>query len=69
MLSLEIKCQDAEALQNLLYNSHQIEIPVIPYNGKVYIRYSINGFNTPSDLDVLYDALKAIKSEGRLVFS
>ena len=33
----------------------------------VYMRYSINGFNTVADLDTLYNALEAIKKEGLLI--
>ncbi len=68
MLSLQIGCKDPEGLQTLLYDVYRIEIPVIPFDGKVYIRFSINGFNTPSDLDALYEALKKIRSEGKLLF-
>jgi isopenicillin-N epimerase len=67
MLSLEIKCSEPEALQNLLYEKYGIEIPVIPFNSKVYIRYSINAFNTSADLDKLYEALKEIKAENKLL--
>jgi isopenicillin-N epimerase len=67
MLSLQIRCNNPEALQNLLYDKYRIEIPVIPFENKVYIRYSINGFNTSSDLDKLYAALKQILSEGQLL--
>ena len=33
----------------------------------VYLRYSINAFNTVADLDTLYHALEAIKKEGILI--
>ena len=33
----------------------------------VYMRYSINAFNTVADLDTLYNALEAIKKEGLLI--
>ncbi len=66
MLSLRINCKDPEALQNVLYNKYRLEIPVIPYEGNVYLRFSINGFNSTSDLDALYEALNKIQSEGQL---
>ncbi|MBL7901925.1 MAG: aminotransferase class V-fold PLP-dependent enzyme [Bacteroidia bacterium] len=65
MLSLQIRCNNPEALQTLLYDKYHIEIPVIPFENKVFIRFSINGFNTSSDLDKLYEALKQIKAEGQ----
>lgn len=67
MLSLQIGCSDPVGLQTLLYEKYRIEIPVIPFDGKVYIRYSINGFNSSSDLDKLYEALKQIQAEGKLL--
>ena len=33
----------------------------------VYMRYSINAFNSVADLDTLYNALEAIKKEGVLI--
>ena len=37
------------------------------HDDKVYIRYSINGFNEQKDLDTLFDALKDIISKGTLI--
>lgn len=65
MLSLPIRCNNPEALQNLLYDTYRIEIPVIPFENKVYIRFSINGFNVPSDLDKLHEALHHTKAQGQ----
>jgi hypothetical protein len=33
----------------------------------VYLRYSINAFNTVENLDALYNALVAIQKEGNLL--
>ena len=33
----------------------------------VYMRYSINAFNTEAQLDTLYKALEEIKREGKLL--
>ncbi|MFN0031201.1 MAG: aminotransferase class V-fold PLP-dependent enzyme [Flavobacteriales bacterium] len=60
MCSLEVKGHDPIALKQKLYNEYRIEIPVMPHEGKVYIRYSINVFNTQDDLDELYEALQKI---------
>lgn len=32
----------------------------MPLNGQVYLRYSMNAYNTKEDLDVLYRALEDI---------
>ena len=67
MLSLEINCAEPEKLQKTLFDQYKIEIPVMRHGSKVFIRYSINAFNSQADLDALYNALKAIKSEGNLI--
>ena len=47
-------------LKELLYTKYNIQIPVMPLNGSVYIRYSINAYNSQEDLEVLYQAIAAI---------
>lgn len=61
MFSIEIKTAEPEKLQQTLYQKYKIEIPVMPHGDKVFLRYSINAFNTQEDLDTLYDALIDIK--------
>lgn len=67
MLSLPVPCAEPETLQKTLYEKYKIEIPVIPFEGRVYIRYSINGFNTLADLDHLHQALQEICQQGHLI--
>jgi isopenicillin-N epimerase len=62
MFSCEIKTKNPQALHDLLYQKYQIQIPVMPHGDKVYIRYSINAFNTQEDLNQLFGALKEIQS-------
>lgn len=67
MCSLSITCPDPVALQDLLYDKYKIEIPVMPHGDKVFIRYSINGYHTQKDLDILFEALEEIKSTTELL--
>lgn len=60
MCSMQINTPAPEKLQRLLYEKYKIEIPVMRQDDKVYIRYSINAFNSEKDLDTLYDALEDI---------
>lgn len=64
MASLEIKTSNPFQLKKKLYDEFKIEIPVMPHNDKVYIRYSIQAFNTQADLDHLYGALETLISTG-----
>ena len=67
MLSIPVRTPDPEGLQKLLFEKHKIEVPVMPHNNDVYLRYSINAFNRDEDLDNLYDALNTIQQEGVLL--
>lgn len=67
MCSLAIDCPDPVALQDLIYEKYQIEIPVMPHNEMVFIRYSINGYHTQDDLDKLFEALREVKKTTNLL--
>lgn len=60
MASIPIRTKKPMELKELLYEKYKIQIPVMPLNDNVYIRYSINAYNSQEDLDVLYKALSAI---------
>ncbi len=67
MFSIPIKTADPMKLQRHLFTEYKIEIPVMPHNAAVYLRYSINAFNTQNDLDRLYNAIKEIKQKTNLI--
>lgn len=67
MCSLSIACPDPVALQDLLYEKYKIEIPVMPHNDMVFIRYSINGYHTQADLDKLFVALEDVRNSTNLL--
>ena len=39
------------------FNAYKIEVPVMPHGDNVFLRYSIQAFNTQNDLDKLYNAV------------
>ncbi len=63
MLSVKINAKEPEQLQKVLFDKFRIEIPVMRHGNDVYIRYSINAFNSQEDLDKLYDALCHLKNQ------
>ena len=67
MASIQIKTEEPVKLKELLFEKYKIEIPVMPLNGKVYLRYSINGYNSQQDLDILYKALQEILETTNLI--
>ena len=67
MASVPVKTDNPQELKDLLYDKYKIQIPVMPLNGDFYIRYSINGYNSQEDLDVLYIALQNIIETTNLI--
>jgi len=61
MGSIPVRCENPMELKQILYNEYQIEIPVMVQNGQVYIRYSINAFNSEEDLIKLERTLQELK--------
>lgn len=48
---------DPRRFQEHLYNRYRIEVPLIEWGGKNLLRISIQGYNQPSDLEALLEAL------------
>ena len=65
--SIPIKTPDPVKLKQLLYDKYKIEIPVMPQDANVYIRYSVQVFNNQADLDRLYEVLTEIIKETDLI--
>lgn len=47
-------------LKTRLYDEHRIEVPLIEWQDRHFIRISIQGYNTREDVDALLDALKLL---------
>ncbi|RYY55116.1 MAG: aminotransferase class V-fold PLP-dependent enzyme [Chitinophagaceae bacterium] len=62
-----VKTKEPEKLKQHLYDQYRIQIPVMRQGNQVYLRYSINAFNSQADLDALFDALKSIKKNTSLI--
>ncbi|HEX8268339.1 MAG TPA: aminotransferase class V-fold PLP-dependent enzyme [Flavobacterium sp.] len=67
MCSIPIKTNDPVALKKHLFEKYKIEIPVMPADGKVYMRISVQVYNSQSDLDILYSAIEDILVSGDLL--
>lgn len=44
-------------LKARLYDEFRVEVPIVVWQGKPYIRVSFQGYNTPTDADILLNAL------------
>ncbi|MDX2171486.1 MAG: aminotransferase class V-fold PLP-dependent enzyme [Bacteroidota bacterium] len=67
MFSIPIHCLQPQKLQTHLFELYKIEIPVMQIDDKVYLRYSINAFNSQEDLDTLFNALSEIIKNTQLI--
>jgi isopenicillin-N epimerase len=60
MASIPIRTKQPMELKELLYTKYRIQIPIMLLNDAVYMRYSINAYNSQEDLEVLYQAVSDI---------
>jgi isopenicillin-N epimerase len=67
LYSAPIKTKEPEKLHHHFFDQYKIEIPVMPHGDKVYLRYSIQAFNSQADLDKLFDAIMEIKKSTSLI--
>lgn len=67
LFSIPINTKEPEKLQRHLFEHYKIEIPVMRHGDKVYLRYSINAFNSQHDLDVLYNAISELIQQNNLI--
>jgi isopenicillin-N epimerase len=51
---------DTVTLKQRLYDEHRVEVPVMTWNDRPLVRVSVQGYNTPSDLDALAAGLEAL---------
>lgn len=61
MFSIPVLAKEPEKLQRHLFEQYKIEIPLMRHGDKVYLRYSVNAFNTQEDLDKLHSAVQELK--------
>jgi isopenicillin-N epimerase len=53
---------NAQLLKDTLFERYRIEIPVTSHKGMLFIRLSVQAYNTQQDLDALVDAVREIYS-------
>jgi isopenicillin-N epimerase len=57
MVTIPVRATDAEALRRRLFDEHRIEVPVTQHSGQVFVRVSVQAYNTRADLERLREAL------------
>jgi isopenicillin-N epimerase len=56
MVAIPVPAQDPEALRRRLLEESRIEIPVTTHAGRVFVRLSVQGYNTAADIEHLLSA-------------
>jgi isopenicillin-N epimerase len=51
---------DIVTLKTRLYDEFRVEVPLIDWNGQKFARISVQGYNTPDDLEALYFGLQEL---------
>jgi len=57
MVPIPVRTTDAEGLRRRLFEEHHIEVPVTQHGGRVFVRVSVQAYNTREDLVRLRGAL------------
>jgi isopenicillin-N epimerase len=65
MAALPIPHCDLDVLKRRLYDEFHIEIPTVEWNGRHFLRLSIQGYNTREEVDVLIRALALQRQAAR----
>jgi isopenicillin-N epimerase len=52
------RIRDLAAFNARLYGHYRIQIPCIAWNGRQFLRISVQAYNSQDDLDALFDALR-----------
>lgn len=60
MCSLPLPACDALSLKRRLYDEFMIEVPIVTWRDRQFVRVSIQGYNLQSDVEALVDALRVL---------
>ena len=60
MSSIKIRCKDPFELQKIFYTEYKIIIPIFEWNDEMFLRFSIQAYNSIEDIEKLIFAIKKI---------
>jgi isopenicillin-N epimerase len=60
MATIPLPRCEPEPLRRRLYDEFGLEIPIVNWNERQFVRVSVQGYNTRADVDTLRDALQAL---------
>ncbi len=62
MVAIPVPPMDAQLLKDTLLARYRIEIPVTSHQDRLFVRLSVQGYNTSEEMDALADALRELYS-------
>jgi isopenicillin-N epimerase len=57
---------DLATLKTRLYDEYRIEVPLVEWQDRQFVRISVQGYNSQEDVDALVDALRILLPQVRL---
>jgi len=60
MASVELPIEEPEKFKNALMKEYSIEVPVLLWKDKTFLRYSFNVYSSQQDADLLVYALRKL---------
>lgn len=67
MCSVPISTTNPLGLKSSLYDEYKIEIPVVTFTKQIYLRMSLEPYNSEKDVEILIDAIREIKRKTSLI--
>ena len=61
MSSIKIQCKDPVELQKIFYLNYKIIVPIVKWEDKMLLRFSIQAYNSMEDIEKLIFAIKKLK--------
>jgi isopenicillin-N epimerase len=58
MAAFPLPACDAPTVKNILYDQYSVEVPVLTWNGRQFVRVSVQGYNDMRDIEMLLTGLK-----------
>ena len=62
MASIPLPIDDADVFKKKLLDTYRIQVPVFQWEKNIYLRYSIQAYNSNLDLEKLLSAVKELLS-------
>jgi isopenicillin-N epimerase len=60
MVTIPVRCTNAEGLRRTLFEQHQIEVPVTQHAGQTHKGLAVQAYNTRTDMEALVQALAVL---------